>query len=409
MQLQIDLYQEIIFSESYAESKILKQIVENSVRSLSLADVMQMISYLNKVYPELNKAGLRTDFVVKKQEQILEFVERLVEANEFKISQVSGLDLAHLIFEEPIPSVAKLLLKHQPKLGWVSSLLANEKYETQLQYFFQCSPSQFIDIYKIYNLGLFDEYFKNHKNKPKIKKIVSKKIILTGEVLNVRLIYCLYFLHELGLNYDKACKIIAEDGWMNFPEKFISQGLIQQFKSLIGENYAWKLVVTLKDEYDLLDSIAMLNNLSVGNYKIPKAKNLEEFHQKLTIDSNKLRSKGLTFLQKELKALDGYILPNQLGRLALPKSSQELIDLGNKLNICVGAANYDVKIVYRGHFIIEIKDSDYKTIGCVELVSQSGILTILQAKGFKNKPLSVELIDEINRLLTESNLFNKQE
>lgn len=406
MNLQIDLFQEIIFSEGYAESRNLQEIVKRSTHFPNLDEIIAIIDYLTKVSPELNKGGLKREYIEKKKNQIEEFLNQLILANEFRFSGLNASQLSVLLLEEQNPQIIKRLIKYKPNLGWVSVLFDSSPYERQLQYFLQCTRQQYEDISKIEELDIFEIYFKDIKSKPKIKKLLKEKIILNGEVLNIDLIYCLFYIHELNFNYDKACDVINNDEWVNFPHFFVSEKHLTQFKNLLSENYSWGLIKSMKDPYDLYDSIQMLNNLG-PEYRLPKAKDLMEFHQLLTRDCNRLNSNNLTFLQKELEKIDGYKMPNLEISLHLPQTSQELVNIGNKLNICVGTANYDIKIAYRGHFIVELRNLDLKTIGCVELTKSEGRWDILQAKGFKNKPLSSEFIKEFYELLNETNLFSK--
>lgn len=151
----------------------------------------------------------------------------------------------------------------------------------------------------------------------------------------------------------------------------------------------------LAREYSLFNSQVnelRLYGIEDKDFFPKKPKNINEIFLSVknkvekTIQSNFiLEQDNIAFLHG--KNVDGYVLK-------LPKDSYELIDIGHKLNNCVGNADYSRKIKEKETNVLILYANDSKTIiGVVEIKGNE----IIQCKGHNNSNITLRLPSEYKK------------
>lgn len=154
-----------------------------------------------------------------------------------------------------------------------------------------------------------------------------------------------------------------------------------------------------KDHSCLLDTLYMYNDLrKIENYSIDFSLSIKELHDIFSLDYKKIQNKNKKISQnKDLKK----IFKNQCFEdihYELAKDTYELIDVGSKMNICVGG--YGDRAVRKDCYIVIGYNNQNEPVTCMELTKKEGIFKIEQVKKYRNN------LAELNEQIFLINLFN---
>jgi hypothetical protein len=185
---------------------------------------------------------------------------------------------------------------------------------------------------------------------------------------------------------------------------FISEDLLLDVQNLLI-SYNEKRVVSIFSNYEeddfLEDTVIMYkqlfeNDISVDEVLPPKPKNIREFHTIFTRESSKIKQPK-HLLKQDIDFLDGIKLSSG-HTINVPKTTLDLIDIGNSLCICVGNGYYAKKVLKKQCRIISLKLKNEVT-HCVEF----GKTSLIQCRGRHNRMMDDSIMKEIKEVLFKKN------
>lgn len=144
------------------------------------------------------------------------------------------------------------------------------------------------------------------------------------------------------------------------------------------------------------DLIRMMNLAKAANlsYDIKDFNTAMEFHDFLVAGLRSAKTQNLALNQNEILALDKITFDKF--KIIVPKMTKDLMFAGQMLNICVGTAAYDVKVVNKQCNVVFLT-LDKQVVGCVEFYNGE----VIQMKGKHNKDFSSDLVKKFKTLLQE--------
>lgn len=205
-----------------------------------------------------------------------------------------------------------------------------------------------------------------------------------------------YYLADILENYDVNKLVvrgspIGELTLLKYPKKRIVKMFF--YDLLNGNIMNW-------DEYSLSKFNHNIFFLKERGYddrdlflKKPKSMRELENHISKLLEKEKQGSYLLT--QKAVEFLNGSIWGRY--KIALPKDSFTLIDVGSKLNICIGNSSYAKKIQRKLSHILFLLIND-QVEGCVEIINGH----VVQARGVGNVELDFFLDKNSSKKIQES-------
>ena len=142
---------------------------------------------------------------------------------------------------------------------------------------------------------------------------------------------------------------------------------------------------TMEAMYNLLNSSCMWRQvskyMSASDKKYYLKGNIKDIHDKLSLDINKLKQKGLNapfvYTDKELELE----YSNEEFKFVLAKSKGHMINCGKYMRICVGEEYYTNRAEKKEIYVIIVTDNDDKFKCCIELTNNLGLV---QVKTFGN-------------------------
>lgn len=166
------------------------------------------------------------------------------------------------------------------------------------------------------------------------------------------------------------------------------------FKDLVAEhkeNNVINAVVKIQDSYELSSMARSYDYIKdlMPNYTLPKRLRLKEIYDTLDKDYKKLKNNAFEYhynqeLQNQLnKEIDGF-------KFTLATTSEELVEVGSKMNICVGG--YTSNVARKECMIVYVTKED-KYVGCIEITPEG---EINQAKAVHNNYFEDELLAAFN-------------
>jgi hypothetical protein len=155
-----------------------------------------------------------------------------------------------------------------------------------------------------------------------------------------------------------------------------------------------------KDTLNMTDIVSDFNIKSDDNQKIKKLikkpKSIKELHDFLSVLTTQIKQRNFSLpKQEELLSLEFSIRKEGLS-IKIPTMNHDLIEIGQKLNICVGGGHYADKIKNEKCLILTIFKNSILTY-CIEIHPES--FEILQAKGAFNAPVPKKDLDWIKEKL----------
>lgn len=167
-------------------------------------------------------------------------------------------------------------------------------------------------------------------------------------------------------------------------------------------NYNEKRVVSLFANYSesdyLEDTIIMYkrlfeNDIMINDILPKKPKNIRELHDIFMRECKKIKTPNIGLKQDKIDYLEGLEVKGL--KFMIPKTAHDLIDIGNKLSICVGNGYYAEKILNKRSNIIALTSSSGKYLYCIEFSNNC----IIQAKGLRNSNLDNESCNIVAQIL----------
>lgn len=139
-----------------------------------------------------------------------------------------------------------------------------------------------------------------------------------------------------------------------------------------------------KDYRFLVDIVNMYEDLlkEVENYEVDFSLSLKEIHDILSLDHRKIGTENKNIPQnRDLKKIFKNASFNDIN-YKLAKDTYELIDVGSKMNICVGS--YGNRAVEKVCYIVVGYNKQNEPVTCMELTKKEGIFQIEQVKKYRN-------------------------
>lgn len=174
---------------------------------------------------------------------------------------------------------------------------------------------------------------------------------------------------------------------------FIKEDLLVDVQNMLM-GYNSKRIVTLFSNYEeddfLEDTVIMYktlfeNDLEIDNILPKKPKKIRELHEIFSRECSKIK-RPKRDLNQNLD-FDGIDI-NEEFKIIIPKTTHDLIDVGNILSICVGNGYYGKKVLNKESSIIVLFNKIEKRVSyCVEYDKND----IIQARGFANSNMNANL------------------
>ena len=152
---------------------------------------------------------------------------------------------------------------------------------------------------------------------------------------------------------------------VNTLENFFNTKIYNALSKMHKENDIVNAVVKIKDSYELGCMARSYDYIKdvMPAYELPKRLRLKEISDTVNLDYKKLKNKSFDYNYdesiKELlnKEIDNY-------KFTLATTSDELVEVGSKMNICVGS--YTENVARRDCMIVYVTEND-KYVGCIEI------------------------------------------
>lgn len=179
----------------------------------------------------------------------------------------------------------------------------------------------------------------------------------------------------------------------NFFDTRIYKDLVKEHK----ENNVVNAVIKIQDAYELGSMARSYDYIKevMPGYALPKRLRLKDINDTIKKDYQKLKDNAYEYhydknVQDKLnKEINGF-------KFTLATTSEELVDVGTKMSICVGGYTSNVA---RKECMIVYVTKDNKYVGCIEIRPDG---SINQAKAFQNNYFEGELLkafDEYTEML----------
>lgn len=183
------------------------------------------------------------------------------------------------------------------------------------------------------------------------------------------------------------------------------------FKRFYNDKRILKLIanITKEDVLVLRDTIDMMDIVYSHNLKSPKdqqvkrlikkPKKIKELHDFLTVITSQIKQRNFSLkeFQDDLNELEKSVDVVLGLSIKVPKMNYDLIEIGQKLNICVGGGSYAEKINSQKCLIFTVFKKGILSY-CIEVTPRT--YKLIQAKASFNEPLPskdyIWLIDQLS-------------
>lgn len=230
--------------------------------------------------------------------------------------------------------------------------------------------------------------------KPEEIKIAIKMI---GEGLEMLPIYL--SLRKDGYNYNRVNEFVKN---VKNPIHFwnIGQVSVSNLKEIFSEEKIFNLLGTIDINCDFFADVndmcgnIIKNERVLNKFKNEKITTFEQLHDLLSVYVEYLDQELFDIGQEELdehnnKSVGEYTIH-------IPKTSYDLIDVGAEMSICVGSGRYAERVRGKQIFIVVLKQNN-KSCFCIEFLIRN--MTVIQAKGIKNREMPSGLLRELEKVL----------
>lgn len=211
-------------------------------------------------------------------------------------------------------------------------------------------------------------------------------------------------LHETGLeyafNYKEFVDMIGPDNYHKLASTFkksmflTDNKLLSFFKTYDltkqqKNNFCNKITRYAQEHrysnYIIYDTIhtAVLIKQRNPDYNINLKLNIDELHDELSSDYNKLRNKNVIIDYSNIKVKDLYSYSRNGLQFNLAKDTHELIDTGKYMNICVGS--YGDKAINKDCYIVIARNENNDPVICIEIDRELNKLEQVKLK-YNNYP-----------------------
>jgi hypothetical protein len=391
--------------------------------------VIPFNEYLLEAYKHLNYGMLSSRIEIKDLKEILSITNlddlqsRLKNMLSFYLSYLQRLNI--LVFYNQNPYI------HYKEYGVAASL---RSYEYSNSEDFRKLPNKFRNLKKLRDPGIMKKVNELFGVKTKREKAFLKN--------NHRLLSSYMTIYEskkMFKNQDNVNKILDANA-LSFNEERYNQylsieiteneylkALIKNFGETTVVNALTKGVVEhnnkMQKKDDNIPSLLTFkirtshNNTlneryyydTIYNYKkiidiypeyeLPCSRlRLKDLHDKIASDANKIKQQKIAYEYEEdfMQMYDNKVIDDITFKVAL--SNTKLVDIGSKMNICVGGYAHSVQ---SGDIFIVSMEKDSKFIGCLE-ITKTGVLR--QAKGCRNCMLTEDKQIALNKYCLMTNL-----
>ena len=164
---------------------------------------------------------------------------------------------------------------------------------------------------------------------------------------------------------------------LNTLESFFNTKIYNALSKMHKENDIVNAVVKIKDSYELGSMARSYDYIKevMPAYELPKRLRLKEISDAINLDYKKLRNKSFDYNYDEsIKELLNKEIDNYKFTLAI--NSDELVEIGSRMNICVGS--YTENVARRDCMIVYMTEND-KYVGCIE-IKPDGQITQVKAQ-----------------------------
>jgi hypothetical protein len=228
----------------------------------------------------------------------------------------------------------------------------------------------------------------NLKNKGVLKQFYEVISNPTTKKVNTEMMNILFLIKKIFPNIDEQLLVPAIKKFSH--SAFISEDLLVQLQNMLS-TYNEKRVVQLFSVYEeddfLEDTVQMYERLFENNIEIDtilpeKPKNIRELHSIFSRECEKIEVPKNS-LKQDLDYLDNQPFLDGL-TLFVPKTTHDLITIGNQLQICVGNGLYAQKVLKKQCNIVAVKNKDGKFTNCIEFHKNH----IIQGRGYRNSDMN---------------------
>lgn len=216
--------------------------------------------------------------------------------------------------------------------------------------------------------------------------------------------YCLSFRY-MNKSYIKQMLIHKEyEGYfLTQVPKLKRENFIHQYAKHNGEKRLFNQLNKVEQSC-LIDSISMYRQIKQINrsYELNFNNNIETIHDILSKGFSTASTPNKKIAEnKELKAIFKDFVHNGIS-YRLAKTTHELIDVGNAMDICVGSYGHDA--LKKKCFIVVGYDTDNNPVTCIEINKRKGKFYISQAKKKRNQRPDAEERQALINLCNENNI-----
>jgi hypothetical protein len=228
----------------------------------------------------------------------------------------------------------------------------------------------------------------NLKNKAVLKSFYDCLYNATSKKVNTEMMNILFLIKKIFPTIDEQLLIPAIKNYTH--SAFISEDLLVQLQNMLS-TYNEKRVIQLfsvyKEDDFLEDTVQMYERLFENNIEIDqilpeKPKSIRELHSLFSRECEKIEVPKNS-LKQDLDYLDNMEFSKGL-RLFVPRTTHDLITIGNQLQICVGNGLYAQKVLKKQCNIIAIKNEEGKFTNCIEFHKNH----IIQGRGYRNSDMT---------------------
>lgn len=369
--------------------KIEKEIVHLSdkndlIKALDAFQNIESLEDLKKVAILLRELKYHIPF----EGILLKIIESDLSEEDFswgiKVLQKYGLDLNDysLLFYKKLNAQSKRR-SHLRQLGW-----------SRLKMFDSFEPSLEAAHYFLKENLTYLQWLENHYSKKQITKIKESRA--SGESI----LWFTLVAKKMNWPIQGVVEAFQEKKWeleffnpdkyeeaFNYLSRYSWQKQLRVVSTLCEQN---RLIEYVFNDLNFLLKWAQSRSIEIKTYKF---KNLIELLDKLEKDCySKEYLEEVIQLQVQEK-MEGVFIENCL--VYVPKSGQDLVKIGQRMNNCIGKGVYLKKILSGCTNVIVLVDSRGEYKYCVEFTDNN----IIQARGVNNEAMSEDLISKVQTRL----------
>ena len=403
----IDEYYKIYILNSLKNYKVYKLTNINNILNFKSLDLLHFI-ISNKLYKENQEISFNSFILFnesiqnmnygslqvkkKKINEILKFIFKHYEGNQSK--QQLNVLLKNKVFTNSYRYKSKVnnfsIDKNQKKNFLIPLHL--------LEVFDRCS-----------NINEVITNFFGTYNK-RLDRLITKAFFING-MINYDIFAWGILIQPLKVNIDILCNHLEQN---LVPNRLYQEEYIKYETHIFQEYYNDKRILKLiaqmnKNEIHFMkDSIEMIKIINKYNDKvqessqkikklIKKPKSFKEIHDYLSILTTQIKQKNFDLIgQEKIINLEKY--SNKNLSIKIPLKNYDLIEIGQKLSICVGGGHYANKINNKESLIMTVFKNNQLTY-CVELDYNN--YNIIQARGAFNNKVKPKDLDIITNIVSK--------